>query len=184
LAATVRIMRWTSLASNPSKSIIDGSVNRAGTVDDPVPGTSWPIPVPTSASSNYSYWVCTRLSATAAATTAIQNIKWYTDSQNNLGVGVSLNVATASAYVQAIGTTAVSGSALTSANYGSSWSYSNASANDAFAYTSSNLLSVGGSIGSTTGDIGHFVVYQVAVASTAGPGTTGSEQLTWQYDET
>jgi hypothetical protein len=177
-------MRWTGGTGSPTKEIIDGETNRAGTVDNDNPGTSWPIPVPTSATQNYSYWVCTRLSATAPATTAIQNIKWYTDGNNGLGTGVFLNVATASGYVQAIGTTAVSGSALTSANYGSSWSYSNASANDAFAYTSSNLLSVGGSIGSTTGDIGHFVVYQVQVSSNAGPGTTGSEQLTWQYDET
>lgn len=184
MAATVRIIRWTSTTGSAVKTPIDGTTNRAGTADDPAPGTTYPIPVPTSSSQNYSYWVATRLSATANATTAIQNIKWYTDGNNGLGTGVALNVGTASGYVQAIGSQGVSGSALTSANYGATWTYSNSAANDAFAYTSSNLLSVGGSIGSGTGEIGHFVIYQVQVSSTAGPGTTASEQLTWQYDET
>lgn len=178
--AQVRIMRWTSVTATPTKTNIDGSTNRAGTADDPAPGTSYPIPVPTDSNLRYSYWVCTRLSAFSAPSTGIQNLKWYSDGSNELGAGVDLMVASASTYVQASGTSGTTGVLLNSTNYGS---LSSAPAS-AWTYVSSSMLSVGGSIGSVTGDIGHFVVYQVQVSSNAGPGSTGSEQLTWQYDET
>jgi len=99
-----------------------------------------------------------------------------------MGTGVSLNVATCSTYAQATGTVGTSGNQLTSANYTSALNPSVAV--NAFQYTSASPLSVNGSIGSTTGDFGDFVIYQVAVISTAGPGVTTAEQLTWQYDET
>lgn len=180
MVAQVRIMRWTSASGTPVKTNIDGGTNRAGTADDPAPGTSYPIPVPTDSNLRYSYWVCTRLSAFYQAQNGIQNLKWYTDGANGLGTGVDLNVATASTYVQAPGTVGTTGTLLNSNNYGSL----SAAVTSAWNYVSSNMLSVGGSIGSITGDIGHFVVYQVQVSSNAGPGATNSEQLTWQYDET
>lgn len=99
-----------------------------------------------------------------------------------MGTGVSLNVATASTYIQATGTAGTTGNQLTSANYTSALSPSVAT--DAFAKTSGAPISVAGSIGSVTGDFGDFVVYQVAVVSTAGPGTTTAETITWQFDET
>jgi hypothetical protein len=99
-----------------------------------------------------------------------------------MGTGVSLNVATATAYKQASGTTGTTGDVLNSSFYTSALSPSVAT--DAFAKTSGSPLSVAGSIGSTTGDFGDFVIYQVAVISTAGPGVTTAETITWQYDET
>lgn len=188
MAATVVINRWTGVSSNATKTAIQGTTNRAGTADDPNPGTSYPIPVPASGvgTPNYSYWVCTRLAATSAPTTAIQNLYWYTDGANGMGTGIGLNVATASAYAQASGTQGTSGTVLSSSNYGGSWTYSSSAANDAFTNWSSGgtKLTVPGSIGNATGDIGQFVVYQVSVASTAGPGTSNAETLTFQYDET
>jgi len=117
-----------------------------------------------------------------AATTAINNIKWYTDGSNTMGTGVSLNVASASAYKQASGTTGTTGDVLASSFYTSNLSPTTAS--DAFAKTSGSPVSVNGSIGAVTGDFGDFVVYQVAVISTAGPGVTTAETLTWQYNQT
>lgn len=182
MAATVKIIRWTGTSGSATSTAIDGTTNRAATADNAAPGTGSPIPVPTSSGTNYSYWVVTRLSATAAATTAINNIKWYTDGSNGMGTGVSLNVATATAYIQATGTPGTTGNQLTSANYTSALSPS--VAENAFGKTSAAPISVAGSIGSTTGDFGDFVVYQVAVISTAGPGVTTAETITWQYDET
>lgn len=177
-------MRWTGASASPTKTDITSTTNRAATSDSPSETTGNPIPVPTGSSTNYSYWVCTRLSATAAASTSISAIRWYTDGSNTLGTGVALKSATASAYAQGLGTTGTSGSQLTSAAYGGGWSFAQSVGTNAFQYTSAALMTVTGSIGSTTGDFGDFVVYQVEVTSGASPGPTGTEQLTWQYDET
>lgn len=185
MAATIKIIRHTGASAaggGTTKTAIDSTTDRASTSDTQSPGTANPIPVPTGGSTNYSYWVVTRLSATAAAATAINNIKWYTDGTNSMGTGVAANVATASVYIQATGTSGTSGNQLTSGNYTSSLNPSVAT--DAFAKTSAAPISVNGSIGSVTGDFGDYVVYQVAVISTAGPGVTTAETVTWSYDET
>ncbi len=173
-------MRWTGSSGSPTKTDITGASNYAGTADDPTNGSNYPIPVPSSGT-NYSYWVVTRLQAQSAPSTSITNIKWYTDGTNSLGTGVSLNVAKCSAYVQATGTQGTTGNQLTSANYSSALTPSVAV--NAFQYTSASPLTVAGSIGSTTGDFGDFVIYQVAVANNASPGVTAAETITWQYDE-
>jgi len=55
---------------------------------------------------------------------------------------------------------------------------------DVFTYTSGSALSVTGSISNpSTGAFGDGVLLQMGVASTATQGTTGSETLTFQYDE-
>jgi hypothetical protein len=55
---------------------------------------------------------------------------------------------------------------------------------DAFSYTSGSPLSVTGSISNpSTGQFGDRVVYQIEVASTASPGATPTETITWKYDE-
>lgn len=183
MVATVKIMRWTGSSAAPSKNDITSQTNRAATSDTWNETTGNPIPVPSGSATNYSYWVCTRLSATAAASTSITAIRWYTDG-TVFGSGVALKVATASAYAQALGTTGTSGSQLTSAAYGNGWSFAQSVGTGAGQYTSAALATVTGSIGSTTGDFGDFVVYQVEVTSAASPGPTSAEQLTWQYDET
>lgn len=140
--------------------------------------------MPTSATQAYSYWVATRLSATGAAATAINNIKWYADGVS-AGTGVTLNVATASTYVQATGTPGTTGNQLTSANY-TSWDFNavGSIATNSSNYTSGGTLSVSGSVGSTAVAFGDFVVYQVQVSSTAGPGPTTAKTVTYQFDET
>ena len=192
MVATVTIVRHTGASSatgtgsgQPGGALvtkIDGTTDRASTSDTQSPGTANPIPVPADASTNYSFWVATKLSATAVAATAINNIKWYTDGTPSMGTGVALNVATASNYIQATGTTGTTGNQLTSSFYNSSLNPSIAV--NAFSKSSSAPISVNGSIGTVTGNISDFVVYQVAVLSTAGPGVTPAEVLTWTYDQT
>lgn len=185
MAATVKILRWTSTSGSPVKTDITSTTNRAATMDDPAPGTANPIPVPTSSTQSYSFWVATRLSATVAPATAIQNLKWYADGVSP-GTGVLLNVATASAYIQATGTTGTTGNQLTSANYGSGWTFNSVGsvATNSSNYTSGGTLSLTGSIGNSTGDFGDFVVYQVQVSSNAGPGPTSAKTVTFQYNQT
>lgn len=180
MAATIIINRLTG--AGPTKTNITSSNTRASTSDNPyTTETTNPIPIPVSGT-NYSFWVVTRLECTVAPTTSVNNLKWFTDGTNSFGTGVSLSVATAVAYDQATGTVGTSGTELTVANYGNGSTDLSAPA-DAFNYSSGSPLSVTGST-SGTGDFGSRVVYQFAVADTAGAGTTTAETITWQYDET
>lgn len=57
-------------------------------------------------------------------------------------------------------------------------------ASDAFGYTSGSALTVAGSIDNpSTGAFGDHMQLQVSVASTASPGTSPNETLTFSYDE-
>lgn len=177
MAATVQIRRWTG--ATPTKTDITSTNTRANVEDaHTTSGTTNPITIPDSGS-NYSFWVTTALYADTAPSGTIDNIRWYTDGFNDMGTGVTCNVATASSYVQATGTVGTTGDELNTTNH----TGLNGSPSDAFAYTSASPLSVAGST-TTTGDIGDQVVYQVAADSTAGAGATASEQFTYKYDET
>ena len=178
MAATVLIRRLTG--AGPTATDITSSNTRASTSDAPTPGTADPIPVP-GAGSNYSYWVTTRLDATVTPDGTINNLQWYSDGANSLGTGVTAIAQDASSYVQATGTQGTSGTQLTTGNHGG---LSGAPA-DMFSFTSGSPKSVTGSISNpSTGQFGDRMVYQIVVGTTAGPGTTTAETLTWSYDET
>lgn len=137
---------------------------------------------------NTSFWVSTAISATVAPTTGINNVKWYTDGGNTFGTGVIMKVGTTTTYATATGTVGTTGDAMNLVQY---VGLTAASLTDdtpyAFAYTSGAPLTVGGSIGAATGRISNYVVYQVEVQSTAGPGVAppgGPETLTFVFDET
>lgn len=178
MAATVQIRRLTG-AGAASSTDITSACTRASTSDSSTPGTSTPIPVPTSGS-NYSYWVTTQLFAASAADNSLTNVKWYTDGSNSFGTGVTCNVSTASTYVQATGTSGSSGAHLTVANYST---LATDGASNAFTYTSSCKLAVAGSIAATTGSFADRVVFQLSVDTTASAGNSGEETFTWEYDE-
>jgi hypothetical protein len=181
MAATVTIRRWTGASGGPTKTDITGINSRANAEDaHSTAGTTNPVRIP-DAGSNYSYWVTTRLSCDVTPAGTINNLRWYSDGNNNLGTGVTCVGAVGSNYVQATGTQGTSGTELTQGNHAG---LDEAPAN-VFTYTSGSPKSLTGSISNpNTGDFGQFFVYQVAVASTAGPGATASETFTWQYDET
>ncbi len=166
--ATVLIRRATG--AGPSYTDITSINTRLNTADaHSTNDTGSPIQIPASGT-NYSYACWTQLDVTVAPTTAISNIRWYTDGSNSMGTGCGLNAKTTSTYVQATGTTGVTGDAL-------------GSTTNAFTYTSAAPLTVAGSIGNTTGILGDFVALQTTVGSTASSGATTSETMTFSYDE-
>jgi hypothetical protein len=168
MAATIQIVRLTG--SGPTVTDITGFNTRANAVDaHSTNDTASPIQIPPSGS-NYSFKVSTQLNAVSSPTTQINNIRWYTDGVNSFGTGVTMQAKSSSSYTQATG----------SAGTGTQM----AGGADAFTYTSGSPLSVSGSITNpSTGRFGNIVEYQLVVDSTAAAGPTGSETLTWKYDE-
>lgn len=176
--ATILIKRWTGSSGSPTKTDITSQNTRCNAADDPSPGSTNPVIIP-SVGTNYSYWCVTRLNCSSNASShTINNLKWYTDGSNSFGTGIACNVATATTYVQATGTTGTTGDLLDSSNYPTLLT----TPVDAFTCTSSNVLPVSGSI-SSTGDFGNFVVYQFAISTTASAGASAQETFTWSYDE-
>lgn len=180
MPATVTIRRWTGSTGSPTKTNITGINTRANAEDaHSTAGTTNPIQIP-STGTNYSFWVATRLSVDTAPTGTINNIRWYTDTGNGFGTGVTCKMNTATSYIQATGTNGETGTQLTTSAY----STLAGSPTDAFAFSSGSPKAVTGTITASTGDLGDFVVYQIEVASTASPGATPTETFTWRYDET
>lgn len=183
MTATVSIRRWTGSAGAPTKTDITAINTRANAEDNhSTAGTTNPVRIPT-AGTNYSYWVSTRLSVDGGTFTLINNLRWYSDGANNLGTGVGMNVAKASTganagYRQASGTAGTTGDELNGTNH----TGLDEAVASAFTFTSGSPKGLNGSA-SGTGDLGDFVVYQITVGTSAGPGATGTETLTWVYDE-
>ena len=172
MAATVAIIHDNG--TGPTENDITGATltfdasDSSNTTGD----TSNPIQIP-DAGSAYSHWRATKLKVTGGTFTRVDTIRWYTDGANGLGTGLTLNVATSSAYTQA------DGSELNDTNY-SGGSLSTPA--DAFTYSDGSELNVNGVL-NASGDTSDYVVLQLAVDSTASPGTSSSETITWKYDE-
>jgi hypothetical protein len=184
MPATVIINRWTGSSGSPTYTDITSKNTVANAVDSHQGTASTstnPIRIPSSGT-NYSFWVVTRLQATAAPAGTIDNIKWYTDGSNNFTTpGVDCIGNTATTYVQALGTTGTTGLALGTTNY---TTLTGTAANVFSSFTSGSPKSVTGSIVGTTGHFGDLFVYQITVGTNATPGTTAQETFTWSYDET
>jgi len=183
MAADVQIRRWTGSSGAPTKTNISSINTRANAEDaHSTAGTSNPIQIP-GVGTNYSYWVSTRLFANSSPAGTIDNIRWHTDGTANFGTGVDANVRPATAYIQAPGTPGTTGTELTTVNHVSI----TGAPVDAFSNypnATTNLAVTGSVANPSTGDFGNFVVYQLTVGSTAGPGATSMETFTWLYDET
>lgn len=180
MAATVTVRRWTGASGGPTKTDVTSATTRASTSDNPVPGAANPIPIPTSGA-KYSYWLSTRLSADTSPAGTINNLRWFSDGSNNYGTGVTAVGQSATSYVEATGTPGDTGTELTTGNHAG---LSGAPV-DVFGFTSGSPKALTGSIDNPdTGDFGDFVVMQIVVAATAGPGPLTAEQFTFRYDET
>lgn len=178
MAATVLIRRLHG--AGPTATDITSAATRASTYDDAAPGTSWPIPIPSSGS-KFSYWVTTRLDATVTPAGTIDNIRWYTDGTSGYGTGVSYRVAEASYYVQATGTPADTGTELKTANHAGLLT----EPVNGFTLVTGSPLAVDGSISNPdTGQFGYYVVAQIEVFAAAGAGEITDETLTYKFDET
>lgn len=149
-----------------------------------VAGTTNPITIP-SVGTNYSYWANTQLYFDSSGTGTIDNIEWFTDGANGLGTGVGLLAQTANTYGEASGTPGDTGDELTIANYGDGIDDLDGAPVDAFTLVTGSPLSVAGSVTDPTDEyFGSIVVLQVSVGTTAGPGATPQETMTWRYDST
>jgi hypothetical protein len=180
MPATVTIRRWTGAAGAPTKTNITGINTRANAEDaHSTAGVTNPVQIPATGT-NYSYWVCTRLSADTAPAGTINNLRWYSDGANNLGTGITCKGNEATAYTQASGTIGLTGAQLTTTNYASITTPASV-----FTFTSAAPKSLTGSISNpNTGDFGSFFVYQGEVGASANLGVSGQETFTWKYDET
>lgn len=178
MAATVLIRRLTG--AGPTLTDITSINTRANAEDaHSTAGTTNSILIPSS-SSNYSYWVTTRLDVTAITAGTVNNIKWYTDGANGFGTGVTCVGNTASSYVQATGTAGTTGTVLSTGNHAGLAG----TPTDVFANTSGSPKSVTGSTSSVSSTFADMFVYQIVVGTTAASGATASETFTYQYDDT
>ncbi len=160
---------------------------RFKTADDPTIDANNPIPIPASGTKR-SFWKHIFLKATAGPFTQIDNVKFFTDG-TGFGTGITVfvgdetpiktSVSTAG-YDQATGMVGDDGDELTT--------HTNITAKtDAFTFTSGTPKSVtigeAGAIIDAVGETTNYVIGQMDVASTAGPGDLPNETWTFQYDE-
>jgi len=134
--------------------------------DNATVDSSNPLVVPPSGT-EYSFekWLRLKIGATGPDT-SISNLKFYTDGSSGMGTGVSLFAKAVTTYATPVEATSTSG-------------YT-----DAFTYTRGSALSLGAGPYSTINtEMGDHCVMIMTVVSTASPGTTPSETLTFSYDE-
>lgn len=145
--------------------------------------TNDPLTIP-AASSIYSYYKFCFLKCDNADSHTMNNFKIYSDGSNGLGTGVDLKVglqfpthnsgATTGYELANNANEMVAETALTSSA-------------SVFDYTSGSGLAVSisesGSVINAANETTNYIVLQMSVASTASPGATPQETLTWSYDE-
>jgi len=166
MAATVEIRSYHGSSPDSGTNVASGSVRFKQADNDTVDSNN-PIPIP-AAGTNYSYIKQLRFYAATTPANTINNLKFYTDGANGFGTGVGFNAKTGASYTDPISLGAAD---MTSGT-------------DAFTYSSGSPLSVSGSINNpSTGAFGDYVKLQMTVGTTASQGTTGSETLTFGYDE-
>lgn len=168
MAAIVEIRSYHGTSPDAGTNVASGTL-QFKQADNSTVDANNPIPVP-GAGTNYSFIKQLRwyVGGTGPSNT-INNLKFFTDGANGFGTGVSLTAKTSASYTNPVtqGTGQLAGTT------------------DVFTYTSGSPLSVTGSIasGNLNQAFGDYVQLQMAVASTASQGTTPSETLTFQYDE-
>jgi len=177
MVADINIMRIT--AAGCTLTDITSACTRVSTSDSPTPGAANPIPVPSSGS-NYSYWLSTILYAACAPDNGINNITHFSDGGNGFGTGVSAFVTTASEYEVATGTSGSSGIILAAACHAGM----NTAPSPMFDFSSGCKMPVVGTLGAVTGSFADHVVSQISLDTTASPGNSGEETMTWEFDET
>lgn len=184
MAATVSIRRYTGAgpgSASADRSGGGGPIRASNSDNDYTTETANPIPIP-AAGTNYSFWVTTSLFADTTPAGTINNLRWFSDGSNSFGTGVGADMGDASTGTDAGYRQATAAIQLTTGNH----TGLDAAPAGAFTLTSGSPRTLGGSISNpTTGRFGDFAVWQINVASTAGPGELPvDEQFTFRYDET
>ena len=161
---------------------------RFKTADDSTIDANNPIPIPASGTKR-SFWKHIFLEVTAGTFTQIDNVKFFTDG-TGFGTGITVfigdetptkNSGSTAGYDQATGTVGDDGDELTT--------HVNITAKtEAFGNFTSGTpktvsISEAGAIINAIGESTNYVIAQMDVASTAGPGDLPNETWTFQYDE-
>lgn len=178
----------TSPATQQDTSALGPPNLRFKTADDATIDNQNPIPIPTGAANN-SFWKQIYLKVTGGTFTQIDNVKFYTDG-SGFGTGITTyvgnqmptkNSGSNAGYEVATGTTGTSGDEIVSGHSGIS------AKTDAFTFTSGSpksiTISESGSLMDASGETTDYLVCQMEVANTAGPGNLADETWTYQYDE-
>jgi hypothetical protein len=166
MPASVDIKEWNGPTASPTKTVKTGGTVRFKNADDPNVDLNNPMVIPTTGIDwSYRKWLRLAIGATGP-NQQISNIVCYSDGANNMGTGTQVK-------------------AKANATYdGPSEAAPDGTFADFFTYTSAAPLSLGaGPFSGTNTDIGNFVILQFGVDSTASPGITPSETITFQYDE-
>jgi len=144
--------------------------------DDDNPDMAYPIKIPSSGS-HYSFWKHIALVAIKAPDNFINNVKFYVESPIDWP-GCVLRCGLVDNYAQATGVQGVTG------DEASTYHPDHPTMDDVNNYTSSNPLSIPGSIGNTTGKVTDgYLLLQLEVTPSAQPGITPEGNLIIEYDE-
>jgi len=181
LAATV-ITKYFSTATPGAGTALGANPLRFKLADNNTIDAVNPCVVP-AAGVTLSWWKAIKLVATVAPDTAINNVYIYCDGSIDwtgctLYIGYDGSDYGITGYSQAITGGADTGTTMLG-NYSGV-----ASRVDIETLTAASPGSVSGSIGYVTGNITDYVVLQVEIDNTAGPGEMPDEILTWRFDET
>ena len=194
MPATVAVYVETGINASPvavdTTNIQDAPPNiRFKTADDPTIDTNNPIPIPASGTKR-SFWKSIFLKAVSGTFLKIDTIKFFTNGPG-FGTGITVfiggetpvrNSASTAGYDQATGVVGDDGNEMIASHSGIS------TKDDAFVtftpstpktVTISENLSEIDAIGETS----TYIVAQMDVDSTAGPGDLDNEIWTFQYDE-
>lgn len=176
MTATVNFVVYTGVA--PGSAATQTGIRLKSADDDDTSTILYPIRIP-DAGTNYSYVVSSKINVSVAPDTSITNMILYTDG-GGFGTGITLNIGDQYpvTYVQATGTSGVTGTIITTVYSGVITSVS-----DVFGYTSGAPLTLTLLANSGTGDYTNFICLQAYVGTTATKGAKSSENLTIEWDE-
>ena len=139
--------------------------------------TDDPVKTPASGT-NYSYWAPIRLFSEVAGD--VLSMEAFSDGANSLGTGVGLLGAIANDYAEPTGSPGTTGTQLTVANYGDGATDLEEAPATVFDWVTGTRKTIDGST-VVAGDVGHFLVLQLSVGTTAVGGATAEEELTFVF---
>lgn len=172
MVATVLIREKNGAGETPTNKT-SGQV-RFKTADDANVDLNDPLIIPASGQ-NHSMekWLRLHIGATPPDT-QITNLTLYTDGTNNFGTGLNLYYALDAAYSQPV----------VPSNANAIPQHDAVAMTEMFSLTSGSPAALGaGPFSAADTDIGDYVVMVLTAASTASPGVTSGETITFSYDE-
>jgi len=154
--------------------------------DDATIDTNDPIPIPGSGT-GYSYWKQIYLYCDNPDGNSIDNLRFYSDGTNSFGTGVDLKVGGQFPIKNAAASTGyevADGAVEMVANHGGITSSASVFTYNSGAPLSGPSISESGSAIDAIGETSNYLVLQMEVSDTAGPGELPvDETLTIKYDE-